>query len=189
MTDEDFSALAAKAKLTDAEVIGLLRARGFPAGEKDEAIGIGNHGTYLITEDGIRAEPVTQEELSLLTVEEQKVLLEFKEAARLNFPCTPTELAAWVERQAACQENNEFRLPDSFVEAVRLKSSKYRATSTSAAKRECEKWLSGLIKDDPRQKPKQDYQQEAIAKFKNLSARSFLAAWKKAIAQAGKKNG
>ena len=179
MTDEDFSALAAKEKLTIGDILSLLRKRGFP-GEKDEAIGIGDHGIYQITKDGIRAEPITHEELSLLTVEEQKELLKFKEIARLDSLCTPAELVAWEERQGG-----EFVLLESFVEAVRIKSPEYRAASTSAAKRECEKWLLEIIKAGPPQKPKKEYQQEAIAKFKNLSARSFLATWKNAIDRAG----
>jgi hypothetical protein len=48
---------------------------------------------------------------------------------------------------------------------------------------ECRRWLVGLIRESPneRPKPKERFQTEAQKKFKNLSARQFLRAWDIAV--------
>jgi len=183
-SEENFSILAHKEKLENYEVLALLRLRTWEGQPWEDAkvLGLGNNDIFVITKDGIRAEPVSEEELSRFTFpgEEQQAVLKAENDLRLDFSCTPAALVALVERNS-----DVFVLPDSFVEAVRLKSPKYRDASITTEKRECEEWLSRLIKAGPPQKNKEGYRQEAMTKFKRLSSRGFNDAWKNAIAQAG----
>lgn len=53
--------------------------------------------TFTVSEEGIRAFPMTDEDWRLLTDEEQIVLMETAEEARLDFPCSLADVRQWVE--------------------------------------------------------------------------------------------
>ena len=53
--------------------------------------------TFAVSEAGIRACPMTDEDWRLLTDEEQIVLMETAEEARLDFPCSLADVRQWVE--------------------------------------------------------------------------------------------
>ena len=53
--------------------------------------------TFAVSEAGIRACPMTDEDWRLLTDEEQIVLMETAEEARLDFPCSLADMKRWVE--------------------------------------------------------------------------------------------
>ena len=53
--------------------------------------------TFAVSEAGIRACPMTDEDWRLLTDEEQIVLMEMAEDARLDFPCSLADVRRWVE--------------------------------------------------------------------------------------------
>lgn len=183
VTAENFSEYAAKEQLTVADVYRLLRLRGLP-GKQDQPIPFGDgdpYAIYFITSEGIRMAPVSDRELGLLDHTHRQTLLDSREQDRLDFPCAPTALVIWVD-----QHSDEFVLPDSFVEPVRLKEQGHQA-SISAVKKNCENWLSTLIKKGPPLNTKEGYELEARKKFgiKKLSKRGFLDAWREAIAQSG----
>lgn len=53
--------------------------------------------TFAVSEAGIRACPMTDEDWRLLTDAEQIILLETAEEARLDFPCSLAEVKQWAE--------------------------------------------------------------------------------------------
>ena len=53
--------------------------------------------TFAVSEAGIRACPMTDEDWRLLTDEEQIVITEMAADARLDFPCSLADVRRWVE--------------------------------------------------------------------------------------------
>ena len=60
--------------------------------------------------------------------------------------------------------------------------SRRTATGLVLAETNCRAWLEGLMRDGPKEKAKAGYRTEALKRFKGLSGRSFVRAWRQAIA-------
>ncbi len=71
---------------------------------------------YDVTDLGVRAKPITDRDYELLFSVEQRTLTEFESNARLDFPCTMTELAAWAKLQG-------FQLDEHHLKAIEEENS------------------------------------------------------------------
>lgn len=75
---------------------------------------------YIVTDSGVKAKPVTDDEMHLLSKAERREIQKFEREADLYFPCTIEEVKAWADRQAEGFSVDEKRLGDDEITIERF---------------------------------------------------------------------